>query len=126
ASFLAHAPRGVVASPAIEYRLGGYVHVDLRAFPGDGGDAYDDELLLRRLRPSLQGTVAGYHPFRILLDTAGGTLQVLDAYVEAAYLPEATLRIGKFKVPVGLERLQSATSLLFVERALPTLLAPNR
>jgi phosphate-selective porin OprO and OprP len=36
------------------------------------------------------------------------------------------LRTGKFKSPIGLERLASATELLFVERALPTSLVPNR
>ena len=34
--------------------------------------------------------------------------------------------MGKFKSPVGLERLQSATALAFVERAYPTALVPNR
>jgi phosphate-selective porin OprO/OprP len=33
---------------------------------------------------------------------------------------------GKFKVPVGLERLQSSNDLRFIERGLPTSLAPNR
>ena len=33
---------------------------------------------------------------------------------------------GKFKVPVGLERLQSANDIRFVARAFPTSLAPNR
>jgi phosphate-selective porin OprO/OprP len=32
----------------------------------------------------------------------------------------------KFKPPVGLERLQSGSNLLFVERALPTSIVPNR
>ena len=42
--------------------------------------------------------------------------------------PTAALRVrvGKDKSPVGLERLQSATALTFVERALPTLIVPNR
>jgi phosphate-selective porin OprO/OprP len=33
---------------------------------------------------------------------------------------------GKFKVPVGLERLVSATDIRFIERAFPTSLVPNR
>ena len=36
------------------------------------------------------------------------------------------LTAGKFKVPVGLERLQSATDIRFIERAFPTSLVPNR
>jgi phosphate-selective porin OprO/OprP len=38
----------------------------------------------------------------------------------------AKLRAGKFKPPVGLERLQSGSDTVFVERALPTNLVPNR
>jgi phosphate-selective porin OprO/OprP len=36
------------------------------------------------------------------------------------------VRAGKFKPPIGLERLQSATDTLFIERAFPTALVPNR
>ena len=34
--------------------------------------------------------------------------------------PKLRVRVGKFKPPVGLERLQSATAITFVERAFPT------
>ncbi len=36
------------------------------------------------------------------------------------------MRVGKFKTPVDLERLQSASDIVFAERALATNLAPNR
>ena len=36
------------------------------------------------------------------------------------------MRVGKFKPPVDLERLQSASDIVFAERALATNLAPNR
>lgn len=126
AALLAPATPRAFAAPEVEYEPGGYLHFDVRAFPDDTGDAYDEELLLRRLRPSLKGTVNEHYGFKLLLDVAGGTLQVLDAHIDIAYLAEATLRVGKMKVPVGLERLQSATNLLFIEVALPTLLVPNR
>ena len=44
----------------------------------------------------------------------------------SASLRRVKIRAGKFKTPFGLERLVSATDLLFVERALPTSVAPNR
>src|SRR5262249_11988261 len=47
-------------------------------------------------------------------------------YVDANYIPEAKLRIGKFKPPVGIERLQGAPYISFIERAQPTNLVPNR
>lgn len=114
------------AEPDLVLEPGGYVHADFRGFVGDEGDAYDSTFLLRRVRPSLRGKAFKYYGFRFLVDVAGGALQVLDVYVDIAYFPEATLRIGKTKSPVGLERLQSATALTFVERAFPTLLVPNR
>ena len=40
--------------------------------------------------------------------------------------PSFQVTAGKFKAPVGLERLQSANDLRFVARAFPTSLAPNR
>ena len=49
-----------------------------------------------------------------------------DAYVEAKPTAALNLRVGKFKPPIGLERLQSATDVRFVERGLPTSLVPNR
>ncbi len=51
---------------------------------------------------------------------------LVDAYVNYRILPELQLQAGKFKEPVGLERLQSWQNLLFVERGLPTQLVPNR
>ena len=40
--------------------------------------------------------------------------------------PGVAVRAGKFKGPVGLERLRAALDLDFPERAFPTLLVPNR
>jgi phosphate-selective porin OprO/OprP len=42
------------------------------------------------------------------------------------YTPKLRIRAGKIKTPFGIERLQSGASLLFVERALPNNLVPNR
>ena len=59
-------------------------------------------------------------------DFGGGQATLYDAYLEARFSPTLRLRAGKFKPPVGIERLQSATDLAFAERALPTNLVPNR
>jgi phosphate-selective porin OprO/OprP len=55
-----------------------------------------------------------------------GTTVLQDAWLDVNYSAKARVRVGKFKSPVGLERLQSATALAFVERAYPTALVPNR
>ncbi|HSS79531.1 MAG TPA: porin, partial [Thermoanaerobaculia bacterium] len=64
--------------------------------------------------------------FRIMPDFGAGQTVLQDAYIEGRFSPAFRVRAGKFKPPVGLERLQSGADLLFVERALPTNLVPNR
>jgi len=107
-------------------KLTGYVHADGRFFLSDEARALTDQFLARRARTNFDGTVGKYTDFRVLTDFAGSAASLLDAYADFKYLPAARLRLGKFKQPFGLERLQSITHALFVELALPTGLAPNR
>jgi phosphate-selective porin OprO/OprP len=119
-----------IRSPDSKYqlRIRGYTQLDGRFFneapanlpPGS------DTFFFRRLRPIIEGTLAGVVDFKIMPDFAGSTLVVQDAYANLRYIPEAQIQVGKYKGPVGLERLQSATAMWFVERALPTQLVPNR
>lgn len=104
-------------------KLRGYVQLDGRFFDGRSGT---DTFVVRRARPILEGTVFKIFDFRVMPDFGLGTTVLQDGYVEARFLPALRLRAGKFKPPVGLERLHSATDLLFVERAMPTNLVPNR
>ncbi|MCI0529431.1 MAG: hypothetical protein L0Y56_18485 [Nitrospira sp.] len=107
-------------------RVGGYLQVDGRFFLHDETAPLVNTFLLRRVRPILEGTVYKYYDFRIMPDFGGGTASLQDAYLSISYWPQAKLQVGKFKPPVGLERLQSGANLLFVERTLPTNLVPNR
>ncbi|MEN9576363.1 MAG: Porin precursor [Verrucomicrobiota bacterium] len=115
-------------------KVRGYVQTDARFFPGDhSAGTVNDTFLIRRLRPILEGTVAEKYDYRIMLDfpsavaTAGGNNPLVqDAYVTAKFSPAFQVQVGKFKQPVGLERLQSGANMLFIERAYPTQLLPNR
>jgi phosphate-selective porin OprO/OprP len=107
-------------------KIGGYAQADGRFAPGDGGGFVTDQFLLRRARPSLQGTVAKYFDFYLLPDFGGGTVVLFDAYADVRFTSAFRVRAGKMKSPFGIERLQSGQSLLFVERALPNNLVPNR
>lgn len=117
-------------------KLRGYVQADARFFPGDRNrGTVNDTFLLRRVRPILEGTVYEKYDFRLMTDfgqnTASGSSaanqgQLQDAYVTARLYPEFQIQVGKFKEPVGLERLQSGANMLFIERGFPTQLAPNR
>ena len=111
---------------AYQLRLRGYVHFDGRFFQEDDERPAVDTFLLRRVRPIFEGTVFKNFDFRIMPDFGGGQTVLQDAYIDARFSPKFKVRAGKFKPPVGLERLQSATELLFVERAFPTNLVPNR
>lgn len=114
-----------VPDGSFQVRFRGYVQEDGRFFLGGDPNA-TSTFLMRRLRPIIEGTVFGKYDFRLMTDFGGGTAVVQDAYVDVNHLTWARLRFGKFKPPVELERLQSAPALLFVERALPTDLVPNR
>ncbi|HEX2224546.1 MAG TPA: porin [Thermoanaerobaculia bacterium] len=114
------------ADGAYVLRLRGYTHFDARVFLDDEERPGADTFLLRRIRPIFEGTLAKFLDFRIMPDFAQGQTVLQDGYLEARVSPRFRIRGGKFKPPVSLERLQSATDLLFVERAFPTNLVPNR
>jgi phosphate-selective porin OprO/OprP len=104
----------------------GYVQADGRFFLGDSAMVLTNDLLLRRVRPILEGTVYKYYDFRIMPDFAGSAPTIFDAYFEARFKPEFAVRAGKYKPALGLERYQSATDVKWIERGLPTNLVPSR
>ncbi len=114
------------ADGAYSLKLRGYFHSDGRFFAGDSLREGTSVLLLRRVRTILEATVAKSFDLRIMPDWGGGATSVQDAYVEYRANPKLKIRTGKYKPPFGFERLQSATEIVFVERALPTNLVPNR
>ncbi|HMP81877.1 MAG TPA: porin [Verrucomicrobiota bacterium] len=117
------------------FRFRGYVQADGRFYAEDespNGNR-NDTFLLRRVRPIFEGTVYERFDYRLMLDfpsgataSAANDVYVQDAYLNARILPQFQVQVGKFKEPVGLERLQSGANLLFIERAYPTQLVPNR
>lgn len=110
--------------PKLEVKPGGYLQVDGRRFVENNTGAHD--FTIRRLRFKLDGTATKVLAFRTLIDFAGSKVQVLDAWTELRFAPELALRAGKDKGQFSIERLQSAASLTFIERAYPTQLSPNR
>ena len=70
--------------------------------------------------------VSAIFDFYVNPDFAGGAVNVRDAYVDTRFSSAFRVRLGKGKVPFGIERLHGAAALLFVERALPTTVAPDR
>ncbi len=107
-------------------RFRGTLHADSRVYGGDSVPETNDTFILRRVRPTIEGTFGGIYDFKFMPDFAGGRSVVVDAYAAARFNPGAVVTVGKFKPPVGLERLQSSADIRFIERGLPTNLVPNR
>lgn len=107
-------------------RFRGYIQSDGRFFPSGDVVPATDNLLIRRARPIVEATVGRYFEFRLMPDFGGTSPTIFDAYWDGKFVPQFTVRAGKFKPPVGLERLQSATDIVFAERGLPTNLVPSR
>jgi phosphate-selective porin OprO/OprP len=115
-------------SPSGDFKmkLRGYIQADTRTFPNNGGDTGFNNFTMRRVRPIVEGTVYKYFDYKIMPDFGGGQFTLQDAWAGINYWQEARFRAGKFKPPVSLERLQSGSDLLFVERSLVQNVTPNR
>ena len=81
---------------------------------------------LNRVRPILTGSVGKYYNFNITPDFGQGKVTLQDAYLNITYWDYASLRTGKFKAPLDLERLQSDRDLMFSERSEIQNVVPNR
>jgi len=108
---------------ATSLRLRGLVQADYRLY--DAANDPADTFLLRRTRLIFEGKFNNIFSYVIQPELAG-TIQILDANVNAAFSTALNVRVGKFKTPVGLEQLQSDPVAFFNERSVATGLTPNR
>ena len=123
-----------------EYRFRGVAQLDYRRFEGNSSaSTVYDGFLFRRIRPTFEGTVFKYYGFRFTPEFAesgdgSGTsgisqnkTRIIDAYFDIKHNPAASVRLGKFKPFVGLERLQGAADTKFIERSyVSNNVLPNR
>jgi phosphate-selective porin OprO and OprP len=114
------------ADKQYQLKLRGILQSDARFFAEGKERAGNNTFLIRRFQPTFDGTLAGLVDFRFQLDLAPNAQPIQDGYVDIHPLREFRIRVGKFKAPVGLERLQPTAALMFPEFALPTSLVPNR
>jgi phosphate-selective porin OprO/OprP len=114
------------ASDGIEVKFKALVQGDGRFYLDDAQNPQNDTYLLRRVEPTLEGSWGPLLGFRLQAQLAGDSATLNDAYLDLRFDPRATLRVGKYKQPFGLEQLQSAGSLATIERGLPTELTPGR
>jgi phosphate-selective porin OprO/OprP len=109
-----------------QLKFRGYVQADGRFVGDSDGTSGPTNFVLRRVRPVLEATAFKLFDVKLMPDFGQGTTVLQDAYADLKFVPWLKVRAGKFKGPFGLERLESATEMTFVERAAPTNLAPNR
>ncbi|WP_438479136.1 OprO/OprP family phosphate-selective porin [Oleiharenicola lentus] len=113
----------VSADGAHSLRLRGLIQGDYRWY--DAANDPNDTFILRRTRLIFEGKFNNIFQYYIQPEF-GGTIQILDANINAAFSPAFNVRVGKFKTPVGLEQLQSDPVAFFNERSIATNLTPNR
>jgi phosphate-selective porin OprO and OprP len=109
-----------------QVKFRGYIQADGRFVGDNDTTSGPTTFALRRVRPVLEATAFRIFDFKLMPDFGQGQAVLYDAYADARFAPWLKLRIGKYKPQFGLERLQSATELTFVERGAPTNIAPNR
>jgi phosphate-selective porin OprO and OprP len=107
-------------------QFGGLIQVDGRFDVSDPTSFVTDTLVLRRIRPILQGRAGKIFEFRLMPDFGNGTTVLYDAYFDAKLSKALRVRVGKDKTPLGYEQLQSDFAVVFPERTLVTNLVPNR
>lgn len=102
----------------------GDIQADFRFFLADHQGAYQDEFLIRRFRPTLEMAGFGKFTARLQPNLANNAVSLDDAYLDYKACPVASVRVGRYKPPVGFENLQSSVRLTFIERSLATNLVP--
>jgi phosphate-selective porin OprO/OprP len=123
------------------FHIGGLVQLDSREFFGDSGTitgpgVINNSFVLRRARLTSDGTFGKIYSFQLVTEFGGGSnsggastasgVSILDANLNIAPTKAVQFKFGKFKAPVGLEYLQTDSTLLFVERSLVNNLVPQR
>lgn len=112
---------------SFKIKLRGLVQLDGRYFTDNQKDnGTTDTFSVRRARPILEGALNKNFDFYIMPDFGSGASTLVDAYSEFKLDPAFKFRAGKFKAPLGLERLQSDAVANFTEVGLPSNLLSNR
>ncbi len=113
-----------------QLRIGGRLQTDLNwalekePFDGLLGEL-DDNVEVRRARLHVQGFMWERVEYKFEVDFAGGSVGAKDMYLGVLGWP-VTARFGHLKEPFSLEMLTSSRFIVFVERSLVSLFAPER
>ncbi|WP_400769803.1 OprO/OprP family phosphate-selective porin [Methylosinus sporium] len=119
---------------AFSFKLGGRMQID-GGFASSADTMSRSNVGFRRAQIWLEGKAYKDWYYRFQYDfTNAGVTGIRDAYIgyRAKLLPEeiskqpVTFQIGNFFEPFSMETTSSTSNITFLERALPTVLAPSR
>jgi phosphate-selective porin OprO/OprP len=122
-------PQGFVlrtADGSNQIRLRANLSIDYRDFTDQFTPTTADTFLIRKARPILEGTLENRYDFRFMPDFGLGKTIIQDAWADFRADPRLVFTFGKFKAPVGLERLQLEQYARFIEASLTADLLPYR
>lgn len=105
----------VTAVAAPEFKVRGRLNLDYALHDDDEIDL-DDGFLVRRTRIGLQGTIDENWSGIVEYDFAENNTSAQDLILRRK-LSGGTLKLGSFKVPMGLEELSSTNNIPFIERS---------
>ncbi len=116
---------------AFKLKIGGRLMTDWfwsiedSTYKADVGNQ-EDGVEIRRARIYFSGQIYENIEYKLQLDFAETEIRYKDAYLEITDLPIGKLRMGQFYEPFCLETQTSSNYITFIERSLPTILAPDR
>lgn len=113
------------------------VQADAKFWDGTTPAKVSEGFFLRRAIPWIDGTLPGGISFLVAPDFAqisttnsvaqgNAAINLSDAYLQLKVVDELQFRFGKFRAPIGLERLQPTGQLFFNEFAIASELTPLR
>ncbi|MEO5773845.1 MAG: porin [Sphingomicrobium sp.] len=106
---------------AFTWKPRGVIEGDVAAFiERKGGYDYNNGTGFRRARLGFDGTAFKNFAYRIEVDFAGNTVNLLDAYLQYTKIPKTVITVGQHKAPFGLESNNSDNYNTFLERGMFT------
>ncbi len=96
-------------------KLGGRIQLQYHLMDPADGDA-TDELLFRRFRPYIEGSIHEDWKGKFQWDMGKSSLAVKDAYFEYTGCENSSIKIGNVTFPFSREQLTSSKKLALVER----------
>lgn len=113
-----------VESGGVELTVGGRIHLDTVAMESDG-IPFSDDTDIRRLRLDATLDVGDDWRFKIDGDVGGLSPGIYNAWASYRGIKDVEIRIGNFIAPFNSENMMSSNNMKFIERSLPSDLAPN-